>query len=488
MLRDLINSFAENLIPFFTTQLMFSIILFGVIYIITRILKNKSRLIILGLWAFIFIRLILPTDFSLSFSGRMLIERFMNLYQSDTIFENNKPVPQFPIGTLSETDPENSDPAGTDNPIAAILLLMWLIGFLTMLTIYRMQVKKYRRLVKNSTHCENLQIRGLLEKWQREFKIRRQIQIVTGESPKPPFTVGLFKPVIYLPSCFCTKNDLNTIESIIAHEMVHIKNWDDLWITLQNFIQIIYFFNPVIWFAGYQLSQIREQFCDAVVISRKQISPKNYGNGLLNVVQMRLHFANPILQVLPTFSNKKERLVERIKNIKQVRLFTRWHFVFSILILILLGAILLPMGNRSFSENPVQLQTPLPEGFIVLEFGKEWNANEQKYNPHNGIDLYNYGKQSTILASADGKVISTGQDEIFQDFKEVTLQHEDGLQTRYLHVDSVYVAVGQNIKQGQKIAHIPWVLHFEVRQDGTPQDPENYLTLPKNLTRKVIKD
>jgi murein DD-endopeptidase MepM/ murein hydrolase activator NlpD len=76
----------------------------------------------------------------------------------------------------------------------------------------------------------------------------------------------------------------------------------------------------------------------------------------------------------------------------------------------------------------------------------------------------------------------------------VWINHNDGYQTRYLHLlpGSITVKRGDTVTQGQMIAKVGWSgleraykppkdpvaaahLHFEIRVGGSPRDPEPFL-------------
>ncbi|CPK84163.1 murein hydrolase activator EnvC family protein, partial [Bordetella pertussis] len=63
----------------------------------------------------------------------------------------------------------------------------------------------------------------------------------------------------------------------------------------------------------------------------------------------------------------------------------------------------------------------------------------------------------------------------------IIINHQNGFITAYAHNRALLVKTGQNVKRGAKIAEIGETdttsprLHFEIRRQGTPVDPMQYL-------------
>lgn len=98
---------------------------------------------------------------------------------------------------------------------------------------------------------------------------------------------------------------------------------------------------------------------------------------------------------------------------------------------------------------------------------------------HAGLDFAaSYG--STIRAADSGTVIFAGWYGGYG--RAVIIDHGNGITTLYGHSSELYVADGQAVERGQAIAAVGSTglstgphLHFEVRRNGTPVDPTNYL-------------
>ena len=96
-----------------------------------------------------------------------------------------------------------------------------------------------------------------------------------------------------------------------------------------------------------------------------------------------------------------------------------------------------------------------------------------------GIDIA--GKMGdAVSAAADGKVIYVGE-AIPQLGKLIIIKHSEVLNTVYAHNSKFLVKETDMVKRGQKIAEMgksgaeQVKLHFEIRKQGKPVDPAQYL-------------
>ncbi len=478
---------AGAVIGFFANQVVFSAVLFVLVLALAAVCGRRSHLLTLGLWSLVFIRLVLPSDFSTSFSGRMLLQRVFSLGQTE------RRVEPLPIGTPETATwspaPDSSGRETDGNRSLQLLLFFaWLSGFVFVGSGYIFRLRKYQNIVRLAEPCDNGRILEMVLRWKGLFRVRRPVRLVFGSARVSPFTLGLFRPVIVLPKCFLREDPEETIEPVIAHEMAHIRRWDDLWIRLQTLVQIVYFFNPVAWIAGRQLHQVREQVCDADVLSKRTLTNKRYGIALLNVIRVRLAPSDDLV-LLPSFANEKTRLVKRLQNIKQPVFHGRGHVAVSCLLLAAFGIFVLPMARPTRAPAGARLHfvSPVPGGILYLECGRDWDQSRNTYYLHKGVDIGRGGKPGVIVAAAAGQVVSDGGDEIFTEYREITICHGNGIRTRYLHLDSIYVRPGQSVEKGQPLGRASACLHFEVLKNGQIEDPELYLALPKQLSRKIEK-
>lgn len=81
-----------------------------------------------------------------------------------------------------------------------------------------------------------------------------------------PITFGYFKPHIILPDKSISKLSLKDIKYILLHELQHFKNKDILINYIMCFLQILYWFNPLVWYAFKEMRIDREIACDISVL------------------------------------------------------------------------------------------------------------------------------------------------------------------------------------------------------------------------------
>lgn len=112
-------------------------------------------------------------------------------------------------------------------------------------------------------------------------------------------------------------------------------------------------------------------------------------------------------------------------------------------------------------------------GRITSGYGRRWGSM------HTGLDIDGTTGEP-VGAAAAGTVISAGWDGGYG--KLVTIRHSNGLVTRYGHLSSIKVSVGQHVERGDLIGLVGSTghstgshLHFEVLAGGSFQNPLKYL-------------
>ena len=128
----------------------------------------------------------------------------------------------------------------------------------------------------------------------------------------------------------------------------------------------------------------------------------------------------------------------------------------------------------------VPLRKPLSgELQMTSTFGYRTDPFLGKPALHSGVDLREeYG--TPARATASGVVTTAGPTGGYGNMVEV--DHGGGLTTRYAHLSSISVTPGQQLSPGAIVGHVGSTgrstgphLHYEVRIDGEPVDPQRFL-------------
>jgi len=131
------------------------------------------------------------------------------------------------------------------------------------------------------------------------------------------------------------------------------------------------------------------------------------------------------------------------------------------------------------AKAPGRLLTPVPGAPITSPYGYRIHPIYGTSRLHTGID-YGASEGTPIRASADGVVVSASW---FGGYGNATIiDHGGGIATLNGHQSSMSVSAGQRVTQGQTIGRVGCTgdctgphTHFEVRVNGDPVNPANYL-------------
>jgi len=128
-------------------------------------------------------------------------------------------------------------------------------------------------------------------------------------------------------------------------------------------------------------------------------------------------------------------------------------------------------------------------GHISSFFGQSINPFTGQYYIHKGIDLSTYRQGDPIVATADGQVVTVEFDA--GGFgNNVVIRHKHGFYTRYGHMLSFRVKIGDRVQQGDIIGYIGNTglstgphLHYEVHIGSDVVDPYKYLNIRSSIAK-----
>lgn len=183
---------------------------------------------------------------------------------------------------FSFTNFGNLKPLSFINNFDTYIFLIYLAVVLAKTITLFVQWFYFKKSYKSELQRPSAELKVFTELTTYQLGIRRKVEIWYSKNIETPITFGFLKPVIILPIALVNNISVQQTESIILHELAHIKSKDYLLNWLLLGIEIIYFFNPFVKLLTQKLKHEREKNCDVQVINF-QYEPMQYAQTLLGV-------------------------------------------------------------------------------------------------------------------------------------------------------------------------------------------------------------
>lgn len=247
--------------------------------------------------------------------------------------------------------------------ISTWLSLLYLVGWCGMVIRLIGQTYQLRRISRAAYSLPDPAWIAHVKRLCSKMRINRQVRVRVTDIHPSPFTIGHFKPVIYVPaSLFCALPP-DQIEAIILHELAHIKRHDFLLALLQALAETFLFFHPCTWWMSRQIEAEREKACDELALGFTK--PITLAEALLALSHQALTF-----RLALAMQAHRTRLFLRIQHIMepqtvQPRLFQKW--VLILLALMYIGSLaFLPAGRPLHPKEGSLPQVSPQMGYLVL--------------------------------------------------------------------------------------------------------------------------
>ena len=153
---------------------------------------------------------------------------------------------------------------------------------------------------------------------QRRVGLDRAVRFCQCKWLQAPAVIGWFRPVVLLPIAALTGLSPEQLESVIAHELAHIKRFDVFVNVFQICVETLLFYHPAVWWLNRRIRTEREHCCDdmAIVLCGNAVQ---YARALTLMEEWR---SAPVLAMAANRGPLSERII-RLLGPKQGREGTR---------------------------------------------------------------------------------------------------------------------------------------------------------------------
>jgi beta-lactamase regulating signal transducer with metallopeptidase domain len=306
----------QSLLSIGLSNAFMATVLAGVALLASRIFRKPA--LTHALWLLVIVKLLCPSFISLPLPSFCLVSApespasFVATMQERNVQSTVSSVrPQKPIfgstarhAQLSERiESIASESAGQASPVSfsrehwmMSTGVIWLVGMGFLLSVAFFRLQSYRRIVAR-TECAATAIQLTTGRIAEKLGVCRVPSVRIVDAAVAPHAWAMWgRPIIVLPRRLVADLDGKQLEMVLAHELVHLKRGDHWLRWVELTAVVLYWWQPVVWFARRQLSRAAEQCCDARVVREFPGHARSYAAALLKTVEF-LDEQRPVLPV-----------------------------------------------------------------------------------------------------------------------------------------------------------------------------------------------
>ncbi len=191
---------------------------------------------------------------------------------------------QYKNSTVTETKTDKYTRKDFNiNSYKDILLYTWLIGMIILFLLKIIPYIKFKSaILKSSLEVQDIEILEIFNRCKDELNIGKNINLRNCQCIGSPMLIGIFNPTVLIPN---TNEDEKTFKMIFLHELNHYKRKDILVKAFSFIVNVIHWFNPIVYILLKNMDIYCECSIDEKVVNEMEIEDrKYYGETILKLI------------------------------------------------------------------------------------------------------------------------------------------------------------------------------------------------------------
>jgi uncharacterized protein (TIGR03435 family) len=197
--------------------------------------------------------------------------------------------------------------------LPVVLAAIWLCGMVAVLLVWYVRWWRVSAILHRAALVEEGREVEILRRLESLVKPHTRIPLLLSRELMEPGIFGFFRPVLLWPERLSPRLEDGHIETILAHERMHVKRYDNLTAALHMAIEAAFWFHPIVWWLGARMVEERERACDEAVV-KVSGKPEAYAESLLKVC--RFCVESPLTCVSGTTGADLSRRVHSIMTLR----------------------------------------------------------------------------------------------------------------------------------------------------------------------------
>lgn len=175
------------------------------------------------------------------------------------------------------------------------LFILWMAGILALGIRIALENLRLATAIRKGRVLTSQPILELLEACKKAMDVTTPMVIILSDRAISPALFGLLRPRLLLHPDVLEHLSEEELKCIFMHELAHLKRLDLLWAWLSTFIQLVHWFNPLVWLAFRHMRNDRELACDeSAIAALKPEEAVKYGQTLIKLMEYTESIQRPI--------------------------------------------------------------------------------------------------------------------------------------------------------------------------------------------------
>ncbi len=260
-----------------------------------------------------------------------------------------------PLLSTPRVTPAQAEAQALNWPV--LLFAFWFFGAALLFGRVACACRQLSCELSDAQEISDPPILDLLQGCADELRVTSRVQLVESASATSPLLHGFWRPRLVLPVGLREELSWDELRFILLHELAHVKRRDILQNWLGTILQILHWFNPLVWLAFARWRADRELACDALALETAgEEKKKDYGRTILRLLEASRNVLGTPAMV--GILEDKSQLRERISMIASFSPRKRWSFL-AILLLLSLGLAGLTDARRAVEAAASEVASTL---------------------------------------------------------------------------------------------------------------------------------